>query len=175
MAVLQGAGERVEVAYEPDRDDVRHLMSVWLRTSKTGRGLLVRFVLFVLVVVGFGAWMLSSGGISGSFVAEAALTGLFVFVITPWFYVRALRRRIVGRGPCRVVVEPAGITVAQGEEQSQRDWSSVTRYVETPERFLLLATDDRIASGVLLPKRGIREPGGADGLRALLDRHSRRV
>jgi hypothetical protein len=58
----------------------------------------------------------------------------------------------------------------RGTERSAR-WSQVSRYAETPRTFVLF-DDAPVARLTVLPKRGLGNPGDADGLRAFLDRHN---
>lgn len=54
-------------------------------------------------------------------------------------------------------------------------WSVMPCYRETPELFVLLSDDKQATGLTLLPKRGLRDPGDLDRLRAVLDRHLRRL
>ncbi|MEU2744475.1 YcxB family protein [Streptomyces sp. NPDC007095] len=50
------------------------------------------------------------------------------------------------------------------------DWHLYSRYVETPELFVLLSADKSAVGFVVLPKRAVADPEDVDRLRAVLDR-----
>ncbi|MEU6019492.1 YcxB family protein [Streptomyces sp. NPDC047515] len=72
-------------------------------------------------------------------------------------------------------MSPAGITCRSDHSTLVQKWSVFQGYRETAGHFVLLTRDpDTMCVGVL-PKRAVREAGGLDRLRAILDQHTTRV
>ncbi|UUU37225.1 YcxB family protein [Streptomyces sp. CA-210063] len=98
----------------------------------------------------------------------APVLGLLVL---PHLQARHLHRRAALLGTHHAVLDLWGVTVRhdRGTEHPAR-WSQVSRYAETPHTFVLLSGGTHAPRLTVLPKRGLRNPGDADRLRAVLDR-----
>ncbi|MCX5413553.1 YcxB family protein [Streptomyces sp. NBC_00059] len=169
-AVDEAAG--VRLTYLPQPSDTLAGLRVRARVKRTG--LWLRWAFAGLWV---GQWLLATVG-RGS--ADAVSTLLTVFVVLMvWGYPRtqaAQVQRLVGwQGEYRVTVSPAGVSCTNDHSTLAQKWSLFRGYREARDHFVLLSRDPNIMCLDVLPKRGAREAGDLDRLRALLDEHTARV
>ncbi|MFC9943901.1 YcxB family protein [Streptomyces pratensis] len=170
--VVDDAQTDVRLTYRPQPADTLVGLRVRERIKRTG--LLLRSMFLALWV---GHWLLSTVR-HGS--ADVVSTVLFVSVVLLlWGYPRlqaAQVQRLVGwQGEYHVTVSPTGITCANDHSTLVQKWSVFRGYRETAGHFVLLSRDPNIMVLDVLPKRGAREAGELDRLRALLDQMSTRV
>lgn len=171
-AVVDGQTE-VQLVYRPETADALTGLRVRARVKRTG--LLLRGVFLTLWV---GHWLLAAVG-RGSVHVDIS-TVLFVFVLlVVWGYPRlqaAQVQRMAGwQGEYRATVSPAGITCRNDHSTLVQKWSLYRGYRETAGHFVLLSRDPDVMYLGVLPKRGAREAGDLDRLRAVLDQHTTRV
>ncbi|MFF5497697.1 YcxB family protein [Streptomyces aquilus] len=162
----------VELAYQPQSSDTLVGLRVRERIKRTG--LLLRSALLVL---GAGQWLLSII-VRGS--VDVFSTAVFLLVVLlVWSYPRlqaAQVQRLVGwQGEYRATVSPAGITCRTEHSTLIQKWSVFQGYRETAGHFVLLSRDPNIMCIEVLPKRGVREDGDVERLRAILDQYTPRV
>ncbi|WP_425247637.1 YcxB family protein [Streptomyces sp. NEAU-NA10] len=124
-----------------------------------------------------GQWLVSTVG-RGS--VDVVSTVLFLFVVlVVWGYPRlqaAHVQRLIGwQGDYRATVSPTGITCRSDHSTLVQQWSVFQGYRETARHFVLLSRDPNIMCLDVLPKRGVRDAGDLDRLRAVLDQHTPRV
>ncbi|MCX5382803.1 hypothetical protein [Streptomyces sp. NBC_00083] len=104
------------------------------------------------------------------------LLGAVVFValtvLGPRLQARQFHKLNERNGEYRSTVSAAGVTVAHQHAATTLTWQATTRYVETPELFVLFGPDKNAATLTILPKRGTHD---IDGLRSALDRHAARL
>ncbi|MFI9363281.1 hypothetical protein ACIG5E_19835 [Kitasatospora sp. NPDC053057] len=99
---------------------------------------------------------------------------LFVLVVPavlglPRWQVRQAMRAVADRGEFRVMLDDAGLTVANAESVTPLSWPEQRYHLEAPELFPLLGGDEEIGVMTVLPKRGTDDPGR---LGELIARHS---
>ncbi|MGW0782864.1 YcxB family protein [Streptomyces sp. NPDC002913] len=169
-AVDEASG--VRLTYLPQPSDTLAGLRVRARVKRTG--LWLRWAFAGLWV---GQWLLATVG-RGS--ADAVSTLLTVFVVLMvWGYPRtqaAQVQRLVGwQGEYRVTVSPAGVSCTNDHSTLAQKWSLFRGYREARDHFVLLSRDPNIMCLDVLPKRGARDAGDLDRLRALLDEHTTRV
>ncbi|WP_328885228.1 YcxB family protein [Streptomyces sp. NBC_00316] len=161
----------VQLVYRPQSADALAGLQVRGRIKRTG---LLRGVFLALWA---GQWLFSTVG-RGSI--DVVSTVLFLFVaLVMWGYPRLQAsqvQRIIGwQGEYRATVSPAGITCHTDHSTLVQKWSVFQGYRETAGHFVLLSRDPNIMCLDVLPKRGVREAGDLDRLRAVLDQHTSRV
>ncbi|WP_406387204.1 YcxB family protein [Streptomyces sp. NBC_00211] len=107
---------------------------------------------------------------------------LSLFFILPRHLARLARQQyedMEAYGTCRTAVTEDGMTTAGGPVaegaplSSTIDWQAFPWYVETDDLFVLTTSRTRIYFA--LPKRGAQDPADVDRVRAVLDRHLRRL
>lgn len=162
----------VELVYRPQSADT--LAGLRVRERIKRAGLLLRGALLVLSV---GNWLLTTVARGSVDVFSTAV--LLVVVLLLWGYPRmqaAQVQRLVGwQGEYRATVSPAGITCRTDHGTLIQKWSVFQGYRETAGHFILLSRDPNIMCLDVLPKRGAREAGDLERLRAILDQHTPRV
>ncbi|MFI8293696.1 YcxB family protein [Streptomyces sp. NPDC085614] len=165
----QGA---VRLVYRPEPADTLVGLRVRERIKRTG--LLLRGAFLTLWA---GQWLLSAVG-RGS--VELVSTVLFLFVVlVVWGYPRIqaahVQRTIGWQGEYRATVSAAGMTCRSDHSTLVQKWTVFQGYRETADHFVLVSRDPNIMCLDVLPKRGVRDAGDVDRLRALLERHTTRV
>ncbi|MFI6872680.1 YcxB family protein [Streptomyces sp. NPDC050400] len=166
------AGEHVELEYLPTRADVRAGIGVreHLRRIHLVRWGLVGFFLLLALLA-----------VVDSFSLFSLLIALFCAAVIwaiPTLQARQVHSLVGWQGTYRTTVGEAGVTDVTAHTRLLQRWSVFRGYRETHGHFVLVGGDPGMQILVVLPKRATQEPGGAvttDALRALLDRHSRRV
>ncbi|MEV5610182.1 YcxB family protein [Streptomyces sp. NPDC052225] len=169
-------GERVELTYELTGADMRQALKARAKASGSARRLRRFAVLGVAAFGGASVVPLVNGrGFDASSLVMAGILTVVVFVLQPWLTARQFHKLAARHGVYRASAEAGGVTIVNGGGSSQLNWTAAPHYAETPDLFVLLSGDKNVSCLTVLPKRGVREPGGVDALRALLDRHIRRV
>lgn len=167
-----GPVDRVELVYRATAEEFREALHASTRASALGwwgRGLLL-FSGGLGVLLAAVPLLLGTAPDAKVLVMMAApVLGLLVL---PRLQARHLHRRAALLGTHHTVLDLWGVTVEhdQGTERAAR-WSQVSGYAETPQTFVLLSGGTHAPRLTVLPKRGLRNPGDADRLRAFLHRH----
>jgi len=171
----EAAQDAVELVYRPAVEDFTSALRARLRLSRRGR-----FQLWLPYVMGFllvGEVIIITTGADG--VAPAPMAGIalgaVVLALSPWLQARQFHRLTERQGVFRTTVTQAGVTVATDTTTASVTWAAQPRYVETPRGFVLFSADKYATGFTMLPKHGLGDPGDADRLRALLDRHLERA
>lgn len=169
----------VELVYVPTRAEVTEAVRVRLRNSPMGRRL--RWLLPTTGVLAFlvAAWELAGPGEPElSKVVLFGWLGVFVLVLgpaIPWLTGRQMYGLVQPQGEVRAVVDDAGVTWTTRVSETTSRWAMLPLYVETPSLFVLLSADKAGVGVAALPKQGVSGPGDLDRLRAILERHVKRV
>ncbi|MER5770133.1 YcxB family protein [Streptomyces sp. NPDC001985] len=171
--------ETVELRYTTTVRDLESALRVRLARTPAGR---LQLVIWSSVAV-FGlvtAWLRAEavGKVLDPFAAGLVGLSCFLLVMTalsPRTQARQAYRLFQRYGELRAVVDSAGVHITSPDFSQSFGWSTLDRYRETEEHFVLLSPDRTSAALGVLPKRGLAEPADADRLRALLDRCVRRV
>ncbi|MFJ4774521.1 YcxB family protein [Streptomyces uncialis] len=103
---------------------------------------------------------------------------LFNFLLVwgyPWVQAARVQRIVGWQGEYRITVSPDGITCRTDHSTLIQNWSVFRGYREAAGHFVLLSRDPDIMILEVLPKRGIRDTGDLERLRAILDLHIPRV
>lgn len=169
-------GEYVELEYQVTREDMRQALKVRAKASGRARQA-QRFVLIgVAAFVGVSAVPLAQGETPDTqSLVIAGLLVVLLFVVQPWLVARQFHKIASRNGAYRAKVDDFGATVSNTGGSSQLNWTASPHYAETPDTFVLLSGDKNVSCLTVLPKRGAQAPGTVDGIRALLDRHIRRL
>ncbi|MET9829371.1 YcxB family protein [Streptomyces sp. NPDC006385] len=164
----------VELEYEPTVRDLTQALRARLRASRSGR--MQRWLPGALAVLGAlqVALMIATGNGSLGLTLWSLLAAVLVAAI-PWFQARQVHRLAEQQGTCRTVVSDTGVSVVTDSTTMTISWAAMPRFAETPDVFVLLSGDSKAVGITVLPKRGVRDSGDADSLRAILDRHLTRV
>jgi hypothetical protein len=169
----------VELAYVPTAADATEAIRARMRATPAGRmnrGLILASAVVVLsaLVVNLTA---PKGPRLGSTVLCLAALALCVgvYVLVPTLKGRRVYRMVASQGEFRAVVDDAGVRLASRDSETTFRWPMINRYRETDALFVLMTPDRHSAGFVVLPKRGVPEPGDVDRLRAVLDRNAARV
>ncbi|MGW0731151.1 YcxB family protein [Streptomyces sp. NPDC002851] len=162
----------VRLTYRPQPADT--LVGIRVRERIKVVGLLLRFGFLGLWAAYWVFTNVNYGGI------EVTSTVLFVILIVtfggyPRLQAAHIQRIIGWQGEYRATVSPTGITCSSDHGTLFQKWSVFQGYRETAGHFVLLSRDPDMLWLDVMPKRGVREPGDVDRLRALLDQHTRRV
>ncbi|MEN1891239.1 YcxB family protein [Streptomyces mirabilis] len=88
----------------------------------------------------------------------------------PWLQASRLHRLAERQGDIRGTVDETGVRLATAYSSASHNWHLYSRYVETPELFVLLSADKSAVGFAVLPKRAAVDPEEVDRLRAVLDR-----
>ncbi|MER8017328.1 YcxB family protein [Streptomyces griseoluteus] len=174
--VETAAGEQVELEYQLTREDMGQALKARAKASGRARRMR-RFALAgVAALVGASAVPLAHGEApdTGAWVI-AGLVVVSLFVQQPWLLARQFHKIASRNGACRSRVDDCGVTVENAGGSSRLNWTAAPRYAETADTFVLLSGDDNASCLTVLPKRGVRTPEDVDAVRALLDRHIRRL
>ncbi|MGW2407983.1 YcxB family protein [Streptomyces sp. NPDC001739] len=166
------AGRPVELAYRPTVGELASGLRA--RARSTGAGRFQRRVLVWTVAVATVGALLSSAG-SGHrdtrWPLYAGLVAFAAFITTlPRLQARRLHRLAERQGDIRGTVDDTGIRLTTAHSSASVDWHLYSRYVETPELFVLLSADKSAVGFVVLPKRAVADPEEVGRLRAVLDR-----
>jgi hypothetical protein len=169
-------GEYVELEYQVTREDMRQALKARAKASGRARQT-QRFVLIgVAAFVGASAVPLAQGETPDTqSLVIAGLLVVLLFVVQPWLVARQFHKIASRNGAYRAKVDDFGATVSNTGGSSQLNWTAAPHYAETPDTFVLLSGDKNVSCLTVLPKRGVLAPGTVDGIRALLDRHIRRL
>ncbi|MDF3302922.1 YcxB family protein [Streptomyces tropicalis] len=166
------AGRPVELAYRPTVGELASALRARARSTRAGRfrrGALV----WTMVVSTVGA-LLSTAGPGRHDTRWPLYAGLVVsaayMTAVPWLQARRLHRLAERQGDICGTVDDTGVRLATAHSSAGADWHLYSRYVETPELFVLLSADKSAVGFVVLPKRAVADPGEVDRLRAVLDR-----
>jgi hypothetical protein len=168
-------GTAAEFVYQPTAADFEEALRARARRTPGGRAqvLLAPLVATAAVVVcaalrdaALPVWIISLV-LSVGIVSWGTARGL-----------RTMARRMFSivepYGQCRMVADDRG-AVSTGERVSFTiEWTVFREYLETPGLFVLLG-GERAAGVAVLPKRGAQDPADVDRLRAILDRHLKRL
>ncbi|MET8897379.1 YcxB family protein [Streptomyces albogriseolus] len=169
-------GQYVELEYQVTREDMRQALKARAKASGRARRTQRLALVGVAAFVGASAVPLAKGETPDT--QSLVIAGLLVvalFVIQPWLMARQFHKIASRNGAYRAKVDDFGATVSNTGGSSQLNWTAAPQYVETPDTFVLFSGDKNVSCLTVLPKRGVQEPGGVDGVRALLDRHIRRL
>ncbi|MEW1685483.1 YcxB family protein [Streptomyces sp. T12] len=169
-------GEYVELEYQVTREDMRQALKARAKASGRARQT-QRFALIgVAAFVGASAVPLAQGETPDTqSLVIAGLLVVLLLVMQPWLVARQFHKIASRNGAYRAKVDDFGATVSNSGGSSQLNWTAAPHYAETPDTFVLLSGDKNVSCLTVLPKRGVQEPGAVDGVRALLDRHIRRL
>jgi hypothetical protein len=169
-------GRAVELVYRLAAADYEEALRARARRSPAGRAQFLMAPLLAVVAVSVLSVLRDFS------LPVLILTVVLVVGATSWGAVRGLRtmsRRMFGvmeaaYGQCHAVADDRGVVV-NGERASHTvEWTAHREYVETQQLFVLLS-GERAAGVAVLPKRGVQDPAGVDRLRAILDRHLKRL
>ncbi|MDQ1010889.1 hypothetical protein QFZ82_005374 [Streptomyces sp. V4I23] len=161
--------EAVELVHRPTRADI--LTAVRVR-ERYRRMTWVRWIVTALLL----AW-----GILPAFAPASrgpavvpVLLGVFVWAI-PHLYASQVLRIVGWQGDYRTTVTEDGVTAVNDHCALTQRWTLFRGHRETADSFVLLSRDRGVMWVEVLPKRGLRDAGDADRLRATLDRHLPRL
>ncbi|MFD3721742.1 hypothetical protein [Streptomyces sp. NPDC058674] len=174
---VERTGQAVELVYRTTRADLEHALRA--RDAHTAAGRRRRWAFPVGGTLGLGFSVLAT--VWGEPLVGKPLLflacGVALWVHTlfgPRLQARAFAGMLEKAGETRTVVDDSGVLVTAATCRTHIGWEAQPTYVETAEAFLMLSDDKRAVAMTVLPKRGIRAPADADGLRAVLDAHLRR-
>ncbi|MFG2310917.1 YcxB family protein [Streptomyces sp. NPDC048566] len=169
-------GEHVELEYELTRQDMKQALKARAKASGRARRTQRLAVIAVAALVGTAAVPLAKGEAPDTqSLVMAGLVVAVVFVLQPWLMARQFHAIASRNGTYRARVDDSGAGVANEGGSSQVNWTAAPHYAETPDTFVLLSGDKNVSCLTVLPKRGVPDPQDVDALRALLDRHTRRL
>ncbi|MEU2923632.1 YcxB family protein [Streptomyces sp. NPDC007251] len=162
----------VELAYRPTVGELASALRA--RARSTGAGRLQRVALVWTVAVTIVGALLSAAGSGRRDTPWPLYAGVVVFVAfmtaVPWLQARRLHRLAERQGDICGTVDDTGIRLTTAHSSATVDWHLYSRYVETPELFVLLSADKSAVGFVVLPKRAVADPEEVARLRAVLDR-----
>ncbi|MFF4696675.1 YcxB family protein [Streptomyces chattanoogensis] len=162
----------VELAYRPTVGEWASALRA--RARSTGAGRFQRRALVWTVAVSTVGALLSAAGSGHRDTRWPLYVGAVAFVAfmtaAPWLQARRLHRLAERHGDIRGTVDDTGLRLATAHSSASHDWHLYSRYVETPELFVLLSADKSAVGFVVLPKRAVADPEEVDRLRAVLDR-----
>ncbi|MFB6435928.1 YcxB family protein [Streptomyces sp. NPDC056411] len=162
----------VELAYRPTVGELASGLRARARSTGAGR-FQRRALIWTATVMAVGA-LLSAAG-SGHrdtpwpLYAGAVVSVAFTMAM-PWLQARRLHLLAERQGDIRGTVDDTGVRLTTAHSSGSHDWHLYSRYVETPELFVLLSADKSAVGFVVLPKRAVADPEEVDRLRAVLDR-----
>src|SRR5690349_6190572 len=162
----------VELAYRPTVGELASALRARARSTGAGRfqrGALV----WTVAVTSIGA-LLSAAGSGHRDAPWPLYAGVVVFVAlmtaVPWLQARRLHRLAQRQGDIRGTVDDTWVRLTTAHSSASHNWHLYSRYVETPELFVLLSADKSAIGFAVLPKRAVADPEEVDRLRAVLDR-----
>jgi hypothetical protein len=162
----------VELAYRPTVGELASALRA--RARSTGAGRFQRGALVWTVAVTTVGALLSAAGSGHRDTPWPLYAGVVVFVAfmtaVPWLQARRLHRLAERQGDICGTVDDTGVRLTTAHSSASLDWHLYSRYVETPELFVLLGADKSAVGFVVLPKRAVVDPEEVDRLRAVLDR-----
>ncbi|MFF7382516.1 YcxB family protein [Streptomyces griseoluteus] len=169
-------GEHVELEYQLTREDMGQALKARAKASGRARRMRGFALVGVAALVGGSAVPLAHGEApdTGTWMI-AGLVVVSLFVLQPWLLARQFHKIASRNGACHSRVDDCGVTVENAGGSSRLNWTAAPRYAETADTFVLLSGDDNASCLTVLPKRGVRTPEDVDAVRALLDRHIRRL
>ncbi|MGW0764373.1 YcxB family protein [Streptomyces sp. NPDC002676] len=166
----------VELVYQPTRQDMRQALAARAKASTAARRMQRLALISVAALVGASVVPLAKGdGVDMGSLVPGVFVVAMLFVLRPVLMARQFHKLAARHGEYRAVAGDDGVTVTNTGGSSHLNWTAAPRYAETPDLFVLLSGDKDASCLTVLPKRGIREPGGVDALRALLDGHITRL
>ncbi|QGV80728.1 YcxB family protein [Streptomyces ficellus] len=171
--------DAVELTYLPALADAVGAIRARARATPSGR--LQNGVLLGCSLLMVGALVLnltspkgpSMGGTALCVAALVLAAGLYLLV--PGLQGQQVHRMYATQGEFRVVVDDEGVRQFSRDLDMTYRWPALPRYTETGDLFVLLTGDRHGIGLVILPKRAVAGPDGADRLRAVLDRNIRRM
>ncbi|MFJ8200994.1 YcxB family protein [Streptomyces sp. NPDC096152] len=162
----------VELAYRPTVGELASALRARARNTGAGR-FQRRALVWTLAVSGVGA-LLSAAGSGRHDTPWRLYVGLVVLAAfttaVPWLQARRFHRLAERQGDIRGTVDDTGVRLTTAHSSASHDWHLYSRYVETPELFVLLSADKSAVGFAVLPKRAVAAPEEVDRLRAVLDR-----
>ncbi|MFE5088498.1 YcxB family protein [Streptomyces mirabilis] len=162
----------VELAYRPTVGELASALRA--RARSTGAGRFQRGALVWTVGVTTIGALLSAAGSGHRDTPWPLYAGVVVFVAfmtaVPWLQARRLHRLAERQGDIRGTVDDTGVRLTTAHSSASHNWHLYSRYVETPELFVLLSADKSAVGFAVLPKRAVADPEEVDRLRAVLDR-----
>ncbi|MFJ8358409.1 YcxB family protein [Streptomyces sp. NPDC093984] len=162
----------VELAYRPTVGELASALRARARSTGAGR-FQRRALVWTMAVTTVGA-LLSAAGSGHRDTRWPLYAGVVVFAAfmtaVPWLQARHLHRLSERQGDIRGTVDDTGVRLTTAHSSASVDWHLYSRYVETPELFVLLSADKSAVGFVVLPKRAVADPEEVDRLRAVLDR-----
>ncbi|MGQ4366032.1 YcxB family protein [Streptomyces sp. SAS_272] len=170
------AGEYVELEYQLTREDFRQALKARAKASGRVQRTQRFAVMGVALLAGASVVPLAKG--EAPDVRSLMMGGLIVvllFVLQPWLTARQFHKLASRNGAYRARIDDCGVTVSNTGGSNQLNWTAAPHYAETPDTLVLFSGDKNVSCLTVLPKRGVQEPGGVDGARALLDRHIHRL
>ncbi|MFK0253380.1 hypothetical protein [Streptomyces sp. NPDC090445] len=167
----------VELVYEVTTADlaqaihVRNTATPELRRQRR----LVPLIGIVLTVVGGAALAAGQSGHKSLAMLAGGLVLCGLALCGPRLQARAFAGLLAKAGETRTRVDGTGIQVATARSSTLLQWGAQPAYAETADTFVLLDAAKGAAAMTVIPKRGAREPGDVDRLRAALDGRLRRL
>ncbi|MGW4566432.1 YcxB family protein [Streptomyces sp. NPDC004561] len=166
------ADRPVELAYRPTIGELASALRA--RARSTGAGRFQRGALIWTVAVTAIGVLLSAAGSGHRDTPWPLYAGVVVFVAfrtaVPWLQARRLHRLAERQGDICGTVDDTGVRLTTAHSSASHNWHLYSRYVETPELFVLLSADKSSVGFAVLPKRAVAAPEEVDRLRAVLDR-----
>ncbi|MFI1177360.1 YcxB family protein [Streptomyces melanogenes] len=165
-----GTVAAVQVAYQATAAEFQEAMRVLMKASPAGRR-------SQWLITGMGLVLLALGLRIDHPGAELDLGPLmfgsillvFFLVIAPRMRARQAHQHGQAQGPRYITVDASGVTAATQHEHQWTAWAKFSRYLETPNLFVLLSADQKCMT--FLPKRAFHQPEDADRLRQILHLH----
>ncbi|WP_371647922.1 MULTISPECIES: YcxB family protein [unclassified Streptomyces] len=157
----------VHVAYQATAAEFQEAMRVLMKASPAGRRSQWAVTGMGLVLLALGLRVDHPGSevdLGPLMFGSTLLT--FFLVIVPRMRARQAHQHGQAQGQRYITVDGWGVTAATQHERQWTAWAMFSRYVETPNLFVLLSADQKCMT--LLPKRAFHEPGDADRLRQIL-------
>ncbi|MFP1627228.1 YcxB family protein [Streptomyces sp. 5K101] len=162
--------EAIELVYRHTRAGIlaavlvreRHRRMTWPRRIMSG----LLLCMALLLVYG-GRTPLAS-------VAVWLLLAVFFWAI-PHVYTFHALRIVQWQGEFRTTVTEDGVAAVNDHCSLTQRWTLFRGYREISDAFVLLSRDRGVMWVETLPKDGLSDPRDADRLRALLDRHLKRL
>ncbi|MFB7993919.1 YcxB family protein [Streptomyces sp. NPDC056002] len=168
-------GVRVELEYQLTRQDMRQALRARAKVSAAERRLRIITAVVAVLMAANAVLRLADGRGPDFQLALGVYAVVALGVLRPLLMVRQFLKLATRHGGCRTLADDRGVTVTNAGGSNALNWTAASRYAETRDTFVLLSADKNASCLTVLPKRGAREAGGVDTLRALLDRHITRI